>query len=30
MAPFLVDADGKTFDPTDPAGMLAGYAKLVA
>jgi nitrate/nitrite transport system substrate-binding protein len=30
MAPFMVDADKKMFDPSDPAGMLAGYTELVA
>ena len=25
MDPFMVEADGKVFDPTDPAAMLAGY-----
>jgi nitrate/nitrite transport system substrate-binding protein len=25
MAPFMVDADRRLFDPSDPAGMLTGY-----
>jgi hypothetical protein len=26
MAPFMVEADGGMFDPSDPAGMLTQYS----